>query len=57
MNSKLLTLIVILFVSAVYCEEEEAQNNEVDPTILLNDSNFDEQIATGNFFVMFYAPW
>lgn len=57
MNPKLLTLIVICLVSAVHCEEEEAHNNEVDPTILLNDSNFDTQIATGNFFVMFYAPW
>lgn len=57
MNSKLLTLFVILFVSAVYCEEEEAHNNEVDPTILLNDDNFNSEIAAGNFFVMFYAPW
>lgn len=47
--------LVILVVSAVSCEEEA--QNEVDSTIVLTDSNFDETIETNSFFVMFYAPW
>lgn len=47
---------VILLISGVRCEEDEAQN-EIDSTIVLNDSNFDEVLKTNNFFVMFFAPW
>lgn len=50
-----LLVFAILFLSAVICEEEEA--SEIDHTILLNDSNFDEVLKTNNFFIMFYAPW
>lgn len=45
----------IFFLSTVICEDEEA--NEIDATIVLNDSNFDDVMKTNNFFVMFYAPW
>lgn len=53
-----LFLFVVLLICGVNCEEE-AQNegNEVDSTIILTDSNFDEVIKTNNFFVMFFAPW
>lgn len=46
---------VLLLVAAVNCEEETEK--EVDSTIILTDSNFDEVIKTNNFFVKFYAPW
>lgn len=54
MSAKLFAL-VLLLVTAVNCEEDE--QNEIDSTILLDDSNFDEVLKTNNFFVMFYAPW
>lgn len=55
MNFKLFSL-VILFVIGVISAEEEGQKDEVDSTIVLTDSNFDEIIKTNNFFVMFFAP-
>lgn len=58
MNFKLFVF-AILFIFSVIGEEEANldENNEVDATINLNDSNFEDVLKTNNFFVMFYAPW
>lgn len=50
-----LFVFTLLLLGAVNCEESE--QNEVDPTIILSDENFESTIGTNNFFVMFFAPW
>lgn len=54
MDFKLLTF-VFLLITGLNCEDEAA--SEVDSTIVLSDSDFEDVIKTNNFFVMFFAPW
>lgn len=46
--------VIILFTAAVVnCEDDL---NEADPTIVLNDDNFEESLKeNSSFFVMFYG--
>lgn len=59
MYIKHLVVFVVLLIAVVNCEDEAVNNseNEIENTIILNDSNFDEVLKTNNFFVMFFAPW
>lgn len=57
MDFKLLAL-VFLLITGLNCEDEAASEaSEVDSTIVLGDSDFEDVIKTNNFFVMFFAPW
>ncbi|CRK96813.1 CLUMA_CG009948, isoform B [Clunio marinus] len=52
-----LKLFAFIFLVVSGVKSDEDAQNEVDTTIVLTDSNFEDVLKTNNFFVMFFAPW